>query len=121
MGMLRRHANVYENGRFAVKEIFITENDRGGRGGLFSLFPSDEFFSLQATDHYFYSAADAKQIPFVNYLFYPVSLMYMFISENRVFHIKKRSNPERRRPRPADLPPYAACRILIPRRTVSPA
>ena len=64
MGMLRRHANVYENGRFAVKEIFITENDRGGRGGLFSLYPSDEFFSLQATDHYFYSADRCKTDPF---------------------------------------------------------
>ena len=110
MGMLRRHANVYENGRFAVKEIFITENDRGGKGGLFSL-----------RIIIFIRPTEAKQIPFVNYLFYPVSLMYMFISENRVFHIKKRSNPERRRPRPADLPPYAVCRILIPRRTVSPA
>ncbi len=48
MGMLQGHANVYENGKFTVKEIFITENDhRNGKGGLFPLFPSDELISLQ--------------------------------------------------------------------------
>lgn len=61
MGMFRRHANVYENGKFAVKEIFITESDHcGARAGLFPLFPSNELFSFQNTDHYFYSSDKKK-------------------------------------------------------------
>jgi dihydroorotase len=61
MGMFRRHANVYENGKFAVKEIFITESDHcGSKGGLFPLFPSNELFSFQNTDHYFYSSDKKK-------------------------------------------------------------
>lgn len=65
MGMLRRHANVYENGKFAVKEIFITENGQcGSKGGLFPLFSSDEFFSFPDTNHYFYSSFKKKVNPF---------------------------------------------------------
>ncbi len=65
MGMLRRHANVWENGNCTVKEIFISENDHcGSKGGLFPLFPSNELFSFRNTDHYFYFSDRKKATSF---------------------------------------------------------
>lgn len=45
MGSIQRHVSVYENGRFAEKQIFIAENERDdSRGGLFPY--TGQFFYL---------------------------------------------------------------------------